>query len=134
MLGRCLVVGLLGAVLLQAQAPGSNPLRPLADEYRRAHDAGQSEIAAAKCAELVKLVTLLQPDPLHYLEWTNGIPGLALSIPGMRGVLEDVLARAGDKPGRGVLLTLLSGSFDGEGNLLKAVECQEKALTAPESS
>jgi tetratricopeptide (TPR) repeat protein len=52
----------------------------------------------------------------------------------MRGVLEDVLAHAGNKPGRGVLLTLLSGSFDGEGNLLKAVECQERALAAPESS
>ena len=134
MLGRCLMAGLLGAALLQAQTPDSNPLRPLADEYWRAHEAGQSELAAAKRAELVKLVTLLQPDPLHYVEWTDRIPGLALRLPGMRGVLEDVLAHAGNKPGRGVLLTSLSGSFDGEGNPLKAVECQEKALAAAESS
>src|SRR5215472_11850137 len=99
MAGRYFVMGLLGAALLQAQVPGSNPLRPLADEYWRAHEAGQFEIAAAKRAELVKLVILLQPDPLHYLEWTSGIPAMALRIPGTRGVLEDVLARAGDKPG-----------------------------------
>ena len=134
MLGRCLVVGLLGAVLLQAQEPNFNPLRPLADEYWHAHEAGQSEIAAAKRAELVKLVSLLQPDPLHWLEWTNGMPVLAPSMPGMRGLLEDLIAHAGNKPDRGVLLTLLSGWFDGEGNLLKAVECQEKALAAAESS
>ena len=135
MLGRCPVGGFIIALLLQAQPPKNpNPLRSLADEYWRAHEAGQSELAAAKRADLVKLVTLLQPDPLQYFEWTYGIPGLALRVPRMRSVLEDVLAHAGNKPGRGVLLTLLSGSFDGEGNLLRAVECQEKAVAAAESS